>query len=199
MRKPLVMTIAGVAIAATGFGAPAMAACGANVGDVCSGTTQVVFTVVDTGSLSIVPTQVAASATSSDVNGARVIDMSLGLTSVLDSRTASPGWTASAAAGDFTGTTVTTNKVAGTGAKFYVPAAPVTADAALLTGLLATATCPTEGVTRTSTATGTSGSASLITAPAGSISACAFTPRLVLDVTAAPADIYKGVVTQSVA
>lgn len=199
MRKVLVITLTGAAVAATALTAPAMAACGTNLGDVCSGPTTVAFAVVDTGSLSILPAPAApAQGTSVDASGKRTIDMSLGVTSVLDSRTSSPGWTSSASAGDFTGTTAATNKVLGTTAQFYVPAAPVTADAALLTGLLAGATCPTAGVTRTSAPSGTGGSATLVTAPAGAISACAYTPNLVLDVTTAAADVYTGTVTQSV-
>ena len=195
MRKAIVLTLTGAAVAVTAFTAPAMAACGANVGDVCSNDTTVAFTVVNTGSLSILPTGAAVAATSTTANGKRTVDMSLGITSVLDSRTSSPGWIASAAAkGDFTGATAA-NKVLGSTAKFYVPEAPVTANASLLTGLLGSATCPTTGVTRRSTVDGTG---ALVSAPGGSISACAFTPHLVLDVTNAAADAYTGTVTQSV-
>jgi hypothetical protein len=196
MRKPLVLVLAAAAVT-TALAAPALATCGSSIGDVCSGTTTVAFTVIDTGSLSILPTAAApATGSSVDAAGKRTVTMSLGVTSVLDSRTSSPGWTASATAGNFTGTT-TAATVAGTGAKFFVGSAPGAVATNLLTGLLSTATCPA-GVTYVSTPTGTNGSAALVTAPSGAISACAYTPSLQLDVTSAPADAYTGTVTQSV-
>src|SRR5688572_3420770 len=93
MRKALALgtvalSLAGVAVTA----APAQAA---------TGTTTVALTVLD-GSLAIVPTAVAAGASSSIVDTGRVITSSLGVTVIADTRAVSPGWTFSATTTDFT-------------------------------------------------------------------------------------------------
>jgi hypothetical protein len=201
MRKALALTLLGAAVTMTAGAGAASAACGTGL-DVCSGTTTVAFTVLpDTGSISILPTAVAAGAgvgetapTSSGVDTAKSATVPLGLTTVLDSRTSSPGWTMSASASDFTATGGT---VAKANAKFAIPLAPVAADAALLTGALSGAVLPTFS-SRADTPTGTNGSAALLTAGAGSVNAASFVPVLTVNVTGAAAGLYTGTVTQSV-
>jgi hypothetical protein len=132
--------------------------------------------------------------TSSGDDTAKSATVPLGVTTVLDSRTSSPGWTMSASASDFT---TTGGTVAKAKAKFAIPLAPVAADAALLTGALSGAVLPTFS-SRADTPTGTNGSAALLTAGAGSVNAASFVPVLTVDVTGAAAGLYTGTVTQSV-
>jgi hypothetical protein len=203
MRKALALTLLGAAVTMTVGAGAASAACGSSLTDVCSGTTTVAFTVLpDVGSISILPTAVAAGAgvgetapTSTGTDTAKTATVPLGVTTVLDSRTSSPGWTMSASASDFAlagGGTLAKAK-----ATFAVPLAPVAANAGLLTGALTGATPPTFSA-RATTPTGTNGSAALLTASAGSVNAAAFVPVMTVDVTGAAAGLYTGTVTQSV-
>lgn len=208
MRKALALSGTVAALVMTVGAGAATAACSSANGDTCSGTTTVAFAVLpNVGSISIVTTPVAAGAelnaaqvpTSSGTDLAKSVTVPLGVTTVLDGRVSSPGWTASAAA-PAAGFTLTggTGTIAKDKAKFSVPAAPVAASSSLLTGALVGAQPPTFS-NRTSTPTGDSnGSAALLTAGAGGINAATFIPVLTVDVTGATAGTYTGTVTQSV-
>jgi hypothetical protein len=203
MRKALALTLLGAAVTMTAGAGAASAACGATLTDVCSGTTTVAFTVLpDVGSISILPTGIAAGAgvgetapTSTGDDSAKTAVVPLGVTTVLDGRASSPGWTMSASASDFAlaggGTLAKAN------AKFSIPVAPVAANAGLLTGALTGATPPSFS-SRASTPTGSGGSAALLTASAGGVNASAFLPVMTVTVTGAAAGLYTGTVTQSV-
>jgi hypothetical protein len=201
MRKALVLTIAAAALTG-GLAAPALAACGAT-GDICSGTTAVAFAVLpNVGTLSIVPTPATAGVggvgtpvASTGLDTAKSVTVPLGVTTVLDSRTSTTGWTVSAAASDFA-LTGGTGSVSKNLAKFSVPVAPALPTTGL-TGALSVAVIPTFSNVAT-TPTGSGGSATLLTATATAINAAAFIPVLTVDVTGATAGVYTGTVTQSV-
>jgi hypothetical protein len=202
MRKVLALTVTAAALAS--MAAPAMAACGANPLDQCSGNTTVAFAVLpDVGSISIVATPAAVGVSntalapvSTGTDAAKSVTVPLGVTSVLDGRTSSAGWSVSASANSgFTLTGGSSPSVAASKATFSVPAAPTAADAGLLTGALTGAGTSSIG-SRASTPVA-SGSV-ILTSNSTTVNATAFLPQLHVDVTGAAAGIYTGTVTQSV-
>ena len=202
MRKALAatFTLASLCLAVTATSASA--GCGDNALDDCSGSTTVAFTVLpDLGSISIVTTPIAAGAgigetapTSTGTDVAKVATVPLGVTTVLDGRSSSPGWSMSAAAAAAfsgpSGASIATSK-----ATFAVPAAPVAADSALLTGVLAGA--PNSSISSRPTTPQPGGTAILVSSSTG-VNAASFVPVMTVDVTGAAAGLYTGSVTQSV-
>jgi hypothetical protein len=209
MRKALVLTIAAAALAG-GLAAPALAAgpvCNPANGDVCSGVTQVAFAVLpNVGTLSIVPTPATAGAggvagnpiASTGLDTAKTVTVPLGVTTVLDTRTASTGWTMSASASNFAQAAPATATISKNFAKFSVPVAPALPTTGL-TGLTGIAVPTFTGYNAgAAPASDGSGNATLLTATATGINAAAFIPVLTVDVTGATAGVYTGTVTQSV-
>lgn len=200
MRKVVVLTAA--ALTAAGLGGPAFAACGSNLADQCSGTTTVAFTVLpDNGTISIVAAPAAVGAglgetapTSSGTDAAKTVTVVLGATTVLDGRTASPGWSVTATASAFT-LTGTATTIAASKATFTVPNVPVAADSALLTGALTGASTSTISSRATSPA---SNGSVILASSSSSVNATTFTPQMRVDVTGATSGLYTGTVTQSV-
>lgn len=203
MRKVLVLSITAAALAG-GMATPALAVCGANPLDQCSGNTLVAFTVLpDVGSISIVATPAAVGVSntalapvSTGTDGAKSVAVPLGVTTVLDGRTSSSGWSVSASANNgFTLTGGSSPTIAASRATFSVPVAPVAADASLLTGALTGAGQST--ISSRATTPVASGSV-ILTSSSTSVNATTFIPQLNVNVTGAAAGLYTGTVTQSV-
>lgn len=200
MRKPLVLAVAGAAVLAGSITAPAMAACG--VGDICTDTTLAAFTVVG-GTISIVATEFAAGApggsgsapTSGFSGGLNTVTVPLGVTTVLDTRLSSSGWTMSATAPLVYDSADTTTDVPGTGSAFWVPADPA---AETLSGLgLAVSSFSA----RTSAPTTVDGDRTtpLLISNSTTPNAAVFTPFLRVTIPGGTATgLYTGTVTQSV-
>jgi hypothetical protein len=207
MRKTLVLAIAAASLGGIALAGSASAACSAANGDVCSGSTTVAFTVLpNVGTLSIVPAAAAAGSaagqtplTSSGVDSSKTVTVALGLTTVLDSRTASQGWVMSASASNFTQAVGGSATISKNLAKFSVPVAPQLPSTGL-TGALSGAVLPTfTGYNASAAPTSDgAGNATLLTASATGVNAAVFTPVLTVDVTGATATTYTGTVTQSV-
>lgn len=182
MRKPLVLALAAASLGGIALAGPAGAAC------TTTDCTNVSVTVLD-GTLSIVATS-AASGTSGVVSSSAgaLADVSLGVTTVTDTRTSSTGWVSKASASAFslTGGTAT---IASSAANFYVPVAPVAS--------LGTVTF---SYPQTSAAAVASGAALVTATSTAGPSTATFTPFLKLTIPAAQAaGVYTGTVTQSVA
>ncbi|MDT7572693.1 MAG: hypothetical protein QOE05_2867 [Actinomycetota bacterium] len=204
MRKPLVLALAAASLGGVALASPASAACGANPLDQCSGNTTVAFAVLpDVGSISIVATPAAVGVSNSALapvstgtDSAKSVAVPLGVTTVLDGRTTSSGWTVSASANSgFTLAGGSSPTVAASKATFSVPAAPTAASATLLTGALTGA--GQSSISSRATSPVSSGSA-IVTSNSSTINAAAFLPQLNVDVTGAAAGLYTGTVTQSV-
>jgi hypothetical protein len=203
MRKPIVLCVT-VAALAGGMAGPALAACGANPLDQCSGSTTVAFTVLpDVGSISIVATPAAVGVSdtalapvSTGTDGAKSVAVPLGVTTVLDGRTTSLGWSVSATANSgFTLVGGSSPTIAAAKATFSVPVAPGVASGTLLTGALSGA--GQSGISSRATTPVASGSV-ILASNSTSVNATAFVPQLNVDVTGAAAGVYTGTVTQSV-
>ena len=173
MRKvTAVLTATAAVVALAAAAAPAHAA---------TDTTTVALTVVD-GELVIVATDAAPAASSTLVNGSRVITAPLGVTEITDTRAASTGWNLTASTTKFTHSLTAGMEIPATAAKFYVQADPVK--------VLGTVTY---------TSTKSAGSGQLVKADASGISTTTVIPVLQVDVpTAASTGLYTGTVTQSV-
>jgi hypothetical protein len=200
MRKPVVMTLAGLAVAGAVAAAAPAAAC--TVGDLTCGTTEVAFTVAS-GTLAILTTPATVgtaanpgTAPTTAISGSTAsVTVPLGATTVTDLRLASTGWSMTATAPDFVLATDATKTIAKTGAAFYVPAVPtadLAAGAPLLSTFSARATSPQ--------AVDAGGSATILTSNSAGPNAAVFTPVLKVTVpTGSVAGLYTGTVTQSVA
>jgi hypothetical protein len=167
----------------TALGAAALVATGALTApaSAADGTTTVELAVLD-GTLAIVTTALAPAASSSLVDGIRVVDAPLGLTTVEDTRAASTGWTLSAATAGFT-EALTGATIPASAAKFYVSGTPT-----------AVVGSPTFTTTTTADASG-----ALVTAAASGINTVEVSPVLQVTVpSAAATGTYTGTVTQSV-
>lgn len=180
MRKALALGATAASFAALAItGAPAMAA---------DGTTTTTFTVVD-GSLAIVTTAAATGVNTVLSGTSKVADISLGVTTINDTRSNSTGWSYSAKTTDFASTTSTAT-VPKTSAAFSIPSAP--------TSTLGSPTFPTRVSTPT-TVDSTGSSGVLLKADATGVNDATFTPYLRVSVSSAtPLEIFTGTVTQSV-
>lgn len=179
MRKLIALTLALAGLGAV-TAAPALAA---------DGPTTVSFTVVE-GSLAIVTTPAATAVSTSLIGTVRVADISLGATTVTDTRTSSTGWSYAAATGDYTSTALGATAIPKTAASFWIPDAPTRA--------LGTQTIGTR--VSSPTAVSSSGSSgTLLTSTGTGVNDAVFTTRLRV---AIPADtalaLFTGTVTQSV-
>lgn len=180
MRRSLALGATAVSFAAFAMtGAPAQAA---------DGDTLISFTVVD-GLLAIVATPTAVGVNTVTSGTSKVADISLGVTTINDTRLTSTGWNYSAKTTDFTSTTSTAT-VPKTAAAFSIPSAP--------TSTLGSPTFPARVSSPTAVASdGSSGV--LLDADATGVNDATFTPYLRVTVsTATPLEIFTGTVTQSV-
>lgn len=191
MRKVFTLAAAGALLAGMAVAAaPASAACTDNSLNVCSGETTVAFT-VEAGTIAIATTAAATNATQALSGTSGVITANLGLTSIVDTRLTSTGWSVSASAGTFTevGATGTPATIAGTAASFYVPAAPI--------AVLGTHTFT---VGATTTAAAVAGGTGLVSSSVSGANEATWIPYVKITLpTNTAAVAYSGVVTQSVA
>lgn len=181
MRKALAVGTVAASLAALAVtGSPAFAA---------DGETTVSFTVVE-GTLAIAVTPAATAVNTSVLGTSKIADISLGATTVNDTRSTTSGWSYSAAVlADYTSTT-TTATIAKTASSFWIPAAP--------TSTLGSPTFPVRVSSPTAVKSdGTSGE--LLKASASTANDATFTPFLRVTVSStAPLEAFTGTVTQSV-
>jgi hypothetical protein len=182
MRKAFTVTSAAALLVGT-----ALAATPASAAD---GTTTVSFTVVD-GTLAIVTTAAATAVNTAVVGTGKVADISLGATTVNDTRSTTSGWSYAAKTTDFTSTlSGSTATISKTAAAFWIPGT--------VTSTLGSPTF--SGQVTTPTAVGSDGASGvLLKATATSANDATFTPWLrVTASTSTPLETFTGTVTQSV-
>lgn len=180
------LALGAVAAATLGLAAtPAAAACSDNVLNVCSGTTTVAL-VVDAGTIAIATTPAATNLTSVLSGTDNVQTVSLGLTTVTDTRLTSTGWTVSATSSALTNGG---SSILASATSFYVPAA-------------ATSVLGGHTITRQATTAGdaVASGAALVTDTGSGVNTATFTPYMKVVVPSGTSALtYTGTVTQSVA
>ena len=180
------LALGAVAAATLGLAAtPAAAACSDNVLNVCSGTTTVAL-VVDAGTIAIATTPAATNLTSVITGTDNVQTVSLGLTTVTDTRLTSTGWTVSATSSALTNGG---SSILASATSFYVPAA-------------ATSVLGGHTITRQATTAGgaVASGAALVTDTGSGVNTATFTPYMKVVVPSGTSALtYTGTVTQSVA
>lgn len=187
VRKALATAASAAVLIGVAAASPASAECSDNVLNVCSGTTTVAFT-PGAGTIAILATPVAVDPTQVVTGSGANVTMSLGLTTVTDTRLASSGWSVSASTTDFAPAGGGT-AIPAANAKFFTPAAP--------TAALGTPTFSRNG---TSAANAISGGSALVSASHSGPSTTTYTPSIVIAVPSGSSSVlYSGTVTQSVA
>ncbi|MDP3713079.1 MAG: hypothetical protein Q8R60_11425 [Mycobacteriales bacterium] len=180
------LALTAVAAATLGMTAtPAAAACSDNVLNVCSGETTVAL-VVDAGTIAIAVAPAATNLTSVLSGTDNVQTVSLGLTTVTDTRLTSTGWSVSATSSDLTNGG---SSIAASATSFYVPAA-------------ATSVLGGHTISRLATTAGdaVASGAVLVTDTGDGVNTAEFTPYMKVVIPSGTSALtYAGTVTQSVA
>lgn len=185
MRKALALGTAAASLTAVGLAGPASAACA--LGDLACGTTTVALTPA-TGTLTLVvtPVAVATPVTSTFSGTSNVQTLSLGPSTVTDTRLTSTGWTATLSTTDLS--PVTGTAIPASAASFYVPDAP--------TQVLGTHSFTRAGTAGAAVASGLSPLSSSVSG----INTAIFTPYMKVTIPSGTSVVaYTGTVTQSVA